>query len=313
MFVVSAPGTLLTTRLSSSSSDRHRVERDLVDPVEIALTQLGDHRVGVGEVRERDGLGVGRLLVVPLPRDEDRRALLLVLLDRVGACRDDGQVLLRMERLQVLPVGADERLPDVLRDDEQLLQLGEHVADRSVVVDHERVLVRRLRAHHMPERGRRHRGRPGRELDDGVDRPGGIVGRERRPVRPRPAGLEAERPVLAVRRGLPGRGPVSLDDEAVVARRVLNELRVDHQHRLVGLRLDVVEGVERVDVVDRAHAEDSALDRSPVRLAGPCVFRGIIVASTGGDCDEQRQDCNHQQRSLPHASTLPLPPVVRPD
>ncbi len=179
--------------------DLHGVERDLVDPVEVALTQLGDHRVRVGEVRERDGLGVGRLPVVPLPRDEDRRALLLVLLDRVGACRDDGQVLLRMERLQVLPVGAHQRLPDVLRDDEQLLQLGEHVPDRGVVVDHERVLVRRLRARHMPERGRRHRGRPGRELDDGVDGPGGVVGRERRLVRPRTAWLEGERPVLAVR------------------------------------------------------------------------------------------------------------------
>ena len=37
MFVVSAPGTLFTTMLSSSFSDLDRVERHLVDPVEVAL------------------------------------------------------------------------------------------------------------------------------------------------------------------------------------------------------------------------------------------------------------------------------------
>ena len=153
------------------------VERHLVDPVEVALLELGDHRVGVREVRERDRLGVGRLAVVALPRDEDGRALLLVLLDRVGAGRDDRQVLLRVVGLEALAVRADERLPDVLREDEELLELGEDVADRGVVVDDERVVVGRLGVLHVGERGRGDRRRPVRVLERRVDRPGGVARR----------------------------------------------------------------------------------------------------------------------------------------
>ena len=44
-----------------------------------------------------------------------------------------------MVGLEALAVRAGQRLPDVLRDDEELLQLREHVPDGRVVVDDERV------------------------------------------------------------------------------------------------------------------------------------------------------------------------------
>ena len=207
MLVVSAPGTLFTTMSSSFSRTLDGGERHLVDPVEVALQELGDHRVGVREVRERDRLGVRRRPVEALPGQEDGRALLLVLLDRVRAARDDRQVLLRVEGLEPLAVRADERLPDVLREDEELLELGEHVADRGVVVDDERVVVRRLRVLHVRERGRGDRRRPVRVLERGVDRPRGIGCRERRSVRPGSARLQVEGPVLAVRGRLPATPP----------------------------------------------------------------------------------------------------------
>ena len=81
---------LLTTMFVVLLEDVDRVERHLVDPVEPGLTSVGDHRVRVRVVRQRDRLGRcdGSPVVVRF-RDEDGRSLLLVLLQREGAARDE--------------------------------------------------------------------------------------------------------------------------------------------------------------------------------------------------------------------------------
>ena len=273
-----------------------RLERHLVDPLQRALLEVGDHRVRVRVELEHDGVGVRRGAVVVRVRPEHDLALLLVALDRVGAAGDERvQVLLRCVGLEPGAVAADQRLPLVLGHDEQRLQLLKRVAHRPVVVNHERRRVGRLGVLDVRHGGGRHRRRPVLVLDDRVDRPRRVLGGHRLAVRPLGVRLELERPVLAVGRGRPRIGPVADDDQLVrVALRlaVLHQLRIDHDHGVVRLRLDVVEGIERVDVVGRADGQDAALVGAASGFAAAAARR---PAAAAGGHDEHGRRCGQAQ------------------
>ena len=101
--------------------------------------EVGDHRVGVRVVRQRDARCVRRRPVEVGVGLERRRPLLLVLRDRVGATADDRQIELRVDTSsgpcrRRRPSGAQTCSGRT----KNCLELGEHVPDRRLVVDHER-------------------------------------------------------------------------------------------------------------------------------------------------------------------------------
>ncbi len=275
-------GNLVQNDVVVLLEDVDRVERHLVDPVDVPVLQVGDDGVRVRVVRERDGLGIRRRAVVVRVGDEDRRSLLLPLLHRVRPARDHRQVLLGVVRPEPFPIGSSERLPDVARKNPELLELVEHVAHGRLVVEHDGRVVDGVRARHVGERSRHSGRRPVLVLDGRVDRPGSVVGGHRRAVGPLRARLQVEGPVLPVGRSLPGVGPVADDLEALVRVVVLHELGEDHDHGISGLRLDPVERVQRVDVADRSDPEDPArLDGSPARFGRLRVTRRSTRGSRG--------------------------------
>ena len=254
--------------------DVDRVERHLVDPVDLARLHVRDHRVRVRVVGERDRLDVRLVGPVVRVRDEDGRPLLLVLLQGERAARDHRrEVVLGRVGLQPLPVADGELAPDVLGDDEELLELGQHVPDRRLVVEDDGRRVGRLSALQVCERGSHDSRRAARVLGRRVRRPGDVLGGEGLPVRPLRPGLEMERPVLPVGRGVPGVGEVADDDVLPVLEVVLDELGVEHDEGVEGLGLDVMERVERVDVVDRPDSQDAALRRRRRSRSRPSRWR----------------------------------------
>ena len=81
------------------------------------------------------------------------------------------------ERLQVGALVADVLAPDVLRQDEELLELAEHVPRRLLVADDEGVGIGRVRARDVRDQAGRVGGAAARVLDVGVDRPGRVFRR----------------------------------------------------------------------------------------------------------------------------------------
>ena len=115
---------------------------------------------------------------------EDRRAVLVVLRQDERAGRDRRQVVLRLVGLEALAVGADLGLPHLRRQDVELLQVRQHVAHRLVVLDDQRVVVRRRERHDVRDERRQRGGRPGLVLQHQVAGPDRVLGRERLAVRP---------------------------------------------------------------------------------------------------------------------------------
>ena len=263
--LICVESTLLDDEVVVRLERLDRVRRHLLDEVELAALEGGEERVLVLEVLVADRVGVRLGAVVAGVLLEDRRALAVELGDDVRARADDREVVLGVELLETLAVGADVLLPDVLGEDEELLELREHVADRRRVLDHERLRVGRGERLHVGEEGREDRGRPVRVLEHGLARPHRVLGGERRSVRPL-AGLQVEGPREPVLGRLPALGPVALPLELGA---VLDEQRVLDDEGLVRLGVEGDEGVDGVDLAGRADAEDAALDRPRRRRRRP--------------------------------------------
>ena len=213
--------------------------------VELAALERGEHRVGVLVDGEADGIDVRRRAVVARVLLQDRRALLVEGLDVEGAAANLRAATRGIPRLEALAVGAHDRLHDVLRQDEELLQLRQHIRGGLVVGDHDRRVVRRLELRGMRKEWREHGSRAVGVFDDQVAGEGGIGRRHRLAVRPRAAGLELERPDLAVARRGPRVGPVAHDLVVLV---VLDERGVGLGPEDVGQCREAHEGVDRVGV-----------------------------------------------------------------
>ena len=191
----------------------------------------------------------------------------------------------RVVVLEALAVRADDRLPDVARQDEELLQLRQDVRDGLVVLDHERRRVGRRQLRRMREERRERRRRRLGVLEDQVARPRAVVGGQRLPVRPLAARLEVERPRQAVLRRRPVLRPVTLDLELRV---VLHERRIDVREDDVRERAERDERVHRVELVDRAGAHQAA-----VRL------RLLRCGRRGWNRGRERQDAEDGETEQP--------------
>ena len=205
----------------------------VVDEVEVAGLEVGDHRGGVRVVRERHGRRLGLRPVEVRVGLEDRRALGLELADRVRAARDHREFLLREVRLEAGALRSDMLLPDVPGQHVELLEVRERRRDRVGVFEHELGGVRRRCALDAVELAGQKRGRARGVLELGVDRPDRVRGGERDAVRPFASAAQLERPGEAVGRMRPARCPVALQFEP---RAVLHELRVQHPERVDRLR-----------------------------------------------------------------------------
>ena len=148
-------------------------------------------------------------------------------------------------------------LPDVLGQDRELLELAQHVAGRSLVVDDQRVRVGRLGVLDVRDQPRCVRRAAALVLDVRVDRPGRIVGGQRLAVRPLRAVDRLERPRLPIRRGRPRLREIR--GELLIRLVVLDEERVDVHEGVVGVLVERDIRVQRVDSRARAHAERAAL------------------------------------------------------
>ena len=226
---------------------------------------------------------------------EDGRALLLELGDRVGAARHHRQVLLGVERLHVLAVVAGVLRPDVLGHEVELLEVRERRGHRLLVGQHQRVGVGRGDLLEAGQLAGQVGGGAVLVLEDGVDPPHRVLGRQRHAVAPLAARLEVERPGEAVLRLLPARGPVGGDLEA---RAVLDELRVDHRERVRGLRLVGQQRVQGVDVVGRADPQDRVL------AAAARARAAAAAAAAAADGGQQREHHEHGSRPEHGAGTL---------
>ena len=133
-------------------------ERHLVDVVDVVALERGEHGVGVREPRDADRVELRLRAVEARVAREDRRALLVELRDEEGAGADDREMRRRVVVLEALAVLARDRLPDVARQDEELLQLRQHVRDGLVVLDHERRRIGRRQLRGVREERRERRG-----------------------------------------------------------------------------------------------------------------------------------------------------------
>ena len=212
----------------------------------------------------------------------DRRALLLEGLDEEGAATNLCASRHRIPRLEALTLVANDRLNDVLRQDEELLQLGQHVRDGLVVGDNERRSVGRFELGGVRDE-RRHHGRWSTTvLDDEVAGKGGVGSGDRLAVRPLAVGLDLEGPDLTVARGRPRVGPVTNDLVVLV---ILHQRRVGLGPEDVGKGGKAHERIDRVRIRDRAEAEDATfLDCTSIRATGrapAATWRGRCAAATG--------------------------------
>ncbi len=274
----------------------HRGRGHGLDRVEVVRFQGGDHRVVVGVLLQPELVDLRLRPPVGVVALEDRDVVQLELdeIERAGA--DDGRGVL--ERLQVGAVVARVLRPDVLREDEELLELAEHPRRPGllVVVDDERRRVRGGRVLDVVDEARRVRGAAVLVLDVGVDRPGRVGCGQRLAVAPLRVRSRLERPRLAAVRRVPRRGEERGVVEVAV---VLDEDGVDVLERAVGVLVERDVRVEGVDAVRGAEAERAAVAAVAPRSA----------AAGGRSGQEQRSE--HQQwgrKPLPHLHALPRQP-----
>ena len=168
---------------------------DDVDRVDLVRLERGDHGVVVREHPQAELVDLRlRAPVGGLPLEESD-LVLLVLDERERAGADDRRVV--REGLQVGAVVAGVLAPDVLGQDEELLELAEYVPGRLLVVDDERRRVRRVGLGDVRDQAGLVRGAAARVLDVRVDRPRGIFRGQGLPVAPLGALDEVKRPGLA--------------------------------------------------------------------------------------------------------------------
>ena len=236
----------------------HRRRRNALDRVEVVRLQRRHHRVVIRvllqpelvDLRLRAPVGAVALEqsdVVHLESDEVE-----------GSRADDWRVV--RERLQAGALLAQVLRPDVLREDEELLELPEHVARARPlrVVDHEGRRVRGFCVVDVRDQAGDICRRAALVLEVGVDRPGRVRRGQRLAVAPLGVWLGLERPRLAILRGVPRpreeRGVVEV---AVV----LDEDGVDVLERAVGVLVERDVWVQRVDAGGRPEAEGPATRR----------------------------------------------------
>ena len=249
----------------------------LVDGVDGAALQVGDHRVGVGVVDQAHRLDVRRRAPVARVGLEHGRALLRVLGDLEGSAGYQRQVVLGPEGLQVLAVAAHVLAPDVLGQDVQRRDVRQHQVrvDRRVVVEDHLVGAVGGYVADVGDGAGHVGGRVRLVLDDRVRRPGHVGRGQRLAVRPLAAGVQRVGIGLEVRAMRPGRGVAALVGGQVG--RQLHQLGVHLEVGRNGLGLDVVERVQRVDVVGRADREHATLLNSSAASG-----RAAAASAAGG-------------------------------
>ena len=267
-----------------------RGRRDGLERVELVRLERRDHRVVVRVHLQPESLDVRLRPVEARVALEERDLVLLELGQRERTAGDDRRRV--REALEVLALVRGMRRPDVLGQDRELLELRQHVPDRARVVDDQGVRVGRRRVLDVRDEAGGVRGGPALQGDVGVDRPGGVRGGQRLPVRPFRVRPRLERPGLAVLRGVPRGREVGREVELLV---VLDEERVDVHEGRVGILVEGHERIERVDPRARPEPEDTAL----LHVLGRIGRRGRLAAAAGSS---QRDDGNRRrgQAQVPH-------------
>ena len=229
--------------------------RHLVDEVEIALLEGGDHRGRVGVVGHRHRFGVRFGAVEVGVGLEHGGAFFLELGDRVRPARHGRQVLVGEVRLaapcRCSPVYLSHTCLGRMNSCSRLASTGHRLA----VGDHQRVGIGRFGLLDSQQRACVVGGGTGLVLERGLDRPHGVGGGQRHLVRPLAAGDQVECPGQPVGAGCPALRPVALE---LQPRAVLHQLGVFHDEGVIGLGVDRRERVERVDVVGAADLQDVA-------------------------------------------------------
>ena len=215
--------------------------------------QRRDHRVVVRELLQPELLDLRLYAPVGVVAREVRDLVLLEL-DEVERPRaDDGRGV--GERLQAGSLLAEMLRPDVLRKDEELLELPEDVAGRLLVVDGERCLVRRGRLCDVRDQTGDVRRGAVRVLDGSVDRPSRVGRGERLAVAPLGVSPRLERPGPPVLGVAPRAREERRELEVAV---VLDQDGVDVLERAVGVLVEGDVRVEGVDAAGRAEPEGAA-------------------------------------------------------